>query len=269
MQRLRDLLERVQREGAEQRAHFRRLERGAAAGDGLVQRRKRVAHAALARLRQHGERLRVGLDAFLPADPLHPGHHLVEIHRAETEVLAARGDGGGDLVRLGRAQHEDHPLGRLLERLQQRVEGLAGDLVRFVDDEDLVAVARRPVAHVLPQLAHLVDAAIGGGVDLDHVGRVRRRRSPGSSRTRRRAWPWGPGRSSGSAPGCAPPWSCPCPAGPRRCSRARSGSARWRFPAWSGRAPGSTSSEKVCGRYFRAMTWYMNGGLRLDSPGPG
>ena len=44
-----------------------------------------------------------------------------------------------------------------------------GDLVRFVDDEDFVAVARRPVADVLAQLAHLVDAAIGGGVDFDDV----------------------------------------------------------------------------------------------------
>ena len=58
---------------------------------------------------------------------------------------------------------------RLLDRLQQRVEGFVGDLVRFVDDENLVAVARRPVADVLAQLAHLVDAAIGGRVDLDHV----------------------------------------------------------------------------------------------------
>jgi hypothetical protein len=41
--------------------------------------------------------------------------------------------------------------------------------VRFVDDEDLVAVARGAVADVLAQLAHLVDAAVRGGVDLDDV----------------------------------------------------------------------------------------------------
>ena len=81
---------------------------------------------------------------------------------------------------------------RLLEGLQQRVEGLAGDLVRFVDDEDLVAVARGPVADVLAQLAHLVDAAVGGRVDFDHVHACRRRRSPGSWRTRRRASAVGP-----------------------------------------------------------------------------
>ena len=81
----------------------------------------------------------------------------------------------GILCDFGGAKDEDDPLGRLFERLQQRVERFGGDLVRFVDDEDLVAVARRAVADVLPQLAHLVDAAIRGRVDLDHVDAYRRR----------------------------------------------------------------------------------------------
>ncbi len=44
--------------------------------------------------------------------------------------------------------------------------------MRFVDDENLVAVACRPVADVLAQLAHFVDAAIGRRVNLDHIWRV-------------------------------------------------------------------------------------------------
>ena len=56
-----------------------------------------------------------------------------------------------------------------LQGLEQRVEGLVGDLVGFVDDEDFVAVARRLVADIFAQFAHLIDAAIAGGVDLDHV----------------------------------------------------------------------------------------------------
>ena len=39
----------------------------------------------------------------------------------------------------------------------------------FVDDEDFVAVARRAEADVLAQLAHFVDAAVGGGVDFNDV----------------------------------------------------------------------------------------------------
>ena len=62
--------------------------------------------------------------------------------------------------------------GRLFQRLQQRIEGGVGDLVRLVEDVDLEAVARRTIARGLAQLANLVDAAIGGRVDLDHVHRV-------------------------------------------------------------------------------------------------
>jgi hypothetical protein len=48
-----------------------------------------------------------------------------------------------DLVRLGRREDELHVRRRLLERLQQRVEGLRGEHVHLVDDVDLVAVALR------------------------------------------------------------------------------------------------------------------------------
>ena len=47
----------------------RGIELRAAAGDGLIERRERIAHAAFARLRQHAEHFGVGLDAFLLGDP--------------------------------------------------------------------------------------------------------------------------------------------------------------------------------------------------------
>ena len=78
---------------------------------------------------------------------------------------------GRDRLRLGGAEHEHHPLGRLLQRFQQRVESVVGDLVGFVNDEDLVAVTRRAVTDALSQLANVVDAAVRGGIDLDNVHR--------------------------------------------------------------------------------------------------
>jgi hypothetical protein len=105
-------------------------------------------------------------------------------------VLAARRDGGGNLVRFGGAEHENGPLRRLFDGLEQRVEGFVGDLVGFVDDEDFVAVAHRLVADVLAQLAHFIDAAIGRRVDFDHIHRAAGRRSRGNWRTRRKAWRW-------------------------------------------------------------------------------
>ena len=52
------------------------------------------------------------------------------------------------------------------------VEGGIGNLVRFIEDVDLEAVARRTVAGPLAQLANFVDAAVGGRVNLNNINRV-------------------------------------------------------------------------------------------------
>src|SRR6185436_8779693 len=57
----------------------------------------------------------------------------------------------------------------LLDRFQQRIESFIGDLVRFVDDENLVLVPCRLIPDVLAQLTHFIDAAIGSRVDFDDV----------------------------------------------------------------------------------------------------
>ncbi len=168
-ERLRHLFQQIEGEASEQCAHFVGHKLCSAAGDGLIQRRQRIAHAAISGLRQDGEHFGVRIDAFLFANPLHARDQVLEVHATKTEMLAAAGDGGGDLVRFGGAQDEHGPLGRFFQCLQQRVERFVGDLVRFVDDENFVAVARGTVAYVLAQFAHFVDAAIGRRVDLDHI----------------------------------------------------------------------------------------------------
>ena len=60
---------------------------------------------------------------------------------------------------------------RLLERLEERVPRVRGEHVRLVDDVDLAAQRRRKIADALAQLAHVVDAAIARGVDLEDVDR--------------------------------------------------------------------------------------------------
>ena len=84
-------------------------------------------------------------------------------------MLAARADGLGNIFGLRGRHHEDDVLGRLLQSLQQRVKRRVGDLVGFVQKIDFVAVSRRGIARCVPQFANLVDPAVGGGVDLDHV----------------------------------------------------------------------------------------------------
>ena len=58
---------------------------------------------------------------------------------------------------------------RLLQRLQQGVEGGDGEHVDFVDDVDLVAPLAGGEVDLLAQQANVVDAGVAGGVDLDQV----------------------------------------------------------------------------------------------------
>ena len=74
------------------------------------------------------------------------------------------------LAHLGGGEDELHVPRRLLQRLQERVEGALGEHVHLVDEVDLVARHHRLVARALDDLADVVDAGVGGGVHLQHVG---------------------------------------------------------------------------------------------------
>jgi hypothetical protein len=79
-------------------------------------------------------------------------------------------DGFGDLLELGRRHHEDDVRRRLLDRFQQRVEGVARELVHLVDDEHLVAIAHRCDRQIRDDhLADVVDLGVRRGVDLEDV----------------------------------------------------------------------------------------------------
>src|SRR3569833_3082824 len=58
---------------------------------------------------------------------------------------------------------------RLLQRLQQCVEGVRRQHVDLVDEVHLVAAAGWGVLHVIEQLAGVIDLRSGGGVALDQV----------------------------------------------------------------------------------------------------
>ena len=164
-------------------------------GDGLVHDGERIAHGAVAGLGEQRERGFVRGDAFGGGDGAELGHDVVQLDGVEAEVLAARADGLGNVLGLGGGHHEDDVLGRLFQRLQQGVEGGVGDLVGFVEDVDLVAVAGGAVAGGVAQLADLVDAAIGGGVDLDDVDGVAGANFDAGVADARRARAWGGRRS--------------------------------------------------------------------------
>jgi hypothetical protein len=86
--------------------------------------------------------------------------------------------------------------GRLLERLEEGVGGGPCDLVGLVDDVELRLELGRREHHPLAQVADVVDAAVAGGVDLDHVGRrAGVDRDAGGADVARAAWR-GQGRGS-------------------------------------------------------------------------
>ena len=88
--------------------------------------------------------------------------------RPEREALEPRDDRGADLGRVRGAEDEEHSVGRLFEGLEEDVPALL-DALDLVDDEDLALQVRRGRVDARQQLAHVVDAVVGGRVQLDHV----------------------------------------------------------------------------------------------------
>ena len=86
---------------------------------------------------------------------------------AQVEALAARQDGHRHLADLGGGEDEDDVLRRLLEGLEQAVEGLPREHVHLVDDVDLLAASLRRDADGLAQVADVFDLVVRGGIDLE------------------------------------------------------------------------------------------------------
>ncbi len=141
----------------------------------------------------------------------------------QVEPLAARQHRHRHLVHLGGREQELHVPRRLLQRLQQPVEGRFRQHVDLVDDIDLVARRDRRIAHRLNDLADVVDACVAGGIHLDHVDMPPPRRSPRTARTirtdRSSGRPFRPARCSSAPWRSAARWrSCP-PRAPRSAGR--------------------------------------------------
>ena len=162
------------RRGADQIAHGISGELSAGRRNRLIENRQRVAHGAVAGFGQQSQSIVIGFDLFSPDQIAQLADDVVELHRAKTEVLAARADGLRNVLRLRGRHHEDDVIRRLFQSLEQGIEGRIGDLVRFVENVNLEAVARRTITGGFAQFADFVDPAVGGGVDFDHVNRVAR-----------------------------------------------------------------------------------------------
>src|SRR5262249_32431447 len=149
--------------------HLVRGEPVAAEREQLVQHRLRVAHRAAGAPRDQLERLVVGLHVLGLYDLAQPFDDARQRDAGEVEALAARQDGQRNLLYVGGRENEFDMFGRLLQGLQQGVEGLGRQHMNFIDNIDLVARAAGAVLDVAADLAPFVNAAVAGAVDLEHV----------------------------------------------------------------------------------------------------
>ena len=137
--------------------------------DDLLQHGERIAEGSIRLARHLPQGLGLGVRP-LPFDDLTEAvEDPARADAVERDVLAPRTDRHRDLVGLRGGQDEHHVGGRLLQRLEKGVEGRHGQHVHLVDDVDLVFRGERGQGHVGLELPDLVDAVVGGAVDLDHV----------------------------------------------------------------------------------------------------
>ena len=137
----------------------------------LVESRDAVAERAARAARDQRQRRVGSLDLLGVGDPAQHADELRQPRPREGEGLAARADGLQHLRQVGRAEDEDEVGRRLLDQLQQRVPGGVGELMRLVEDVDLVAALGRLEDDAVADLADVVDPALRGGVHLDDVER--------------------------------------------------------------------------------------------------
>ena len=145
-----------------------------AKGDGLVSQRQCIAHGAPRRPGQQAQRGHFGSHAF---DLQHVREVLADRlggHRAQVELQAARQHSDRHFLRVGGGQHKFQILGRLFQRLQHGIEGRPGEHVNFVNHEHLEAALHRLVDRLLQQGLHVVDAPVGGGIQLGVIDKPAR-----------------------------------------------------------------------------------------------
>jgi len=140
-----------------------------AGGRDLVEDREGVAHGAIGLA---GYYLQCGVFGRYPLGLGHApqlGGDVALGDAGEVVGLAAAKDGRQHLVLLRGGEDEDGVARRLLQGLEESVEGARGEHVHLVDDEDAVAAGGGRHLHLLGQGAHLAHTVVGGGVELDDV----------------------------------------------------------------------------------------------------
>ena len=70
---------------------------------------------------------------------------------------------------LCRGKYEYGILGRLLQRLEERVEGGRGEHVNLIDHVNLVLAVHGRYANLLGQIADIINGVVTGGIKFKHI----------------------------------------------------------------------------------------------------
>jgi ribose 1,5-bisphosphokinase PhnN len=121
---------------------------------------------------ENGQGFIIGGNIFFGGNRAQLVDDLIELDGMKAEMLAARPDGLRNVLSLRGRHHENDVRRRLFQGLEQRIERGIGNLVRFIQNINLVAVTRRAIAGGITQFADLINTAIGGRVDFDYIHRT-------------------------------------------------------------------------------------------------
>ena len=149
--------------------YLRGIYRTVPSGDALVQDAEPVPDGPVGVARDDPKGRIGDIDADITADPSHPLDQDHLRHPLEIQAQAPGKNGGRQLPGLRGRQYESDIFRRFLQSLEEGIESLRRKHVDFVDDVDLVPSCRGGIIDTVPQLADIIDAPVGRGVDLDHI----------------------------------------------------------------------------------------------------
>ena len=135
----------------------------------LIEQRQRVAHAALGKSRNELGRTALEPEPLALCDVLEMPGYKLRVKALEAVPLAAREYRRRYFIELRRCKDEHQVLRRLLENFQQGIERRRGQHVHLVDDVHALFDRDGRKHGLLAQLADVIHAVIGRGVDLDNV----------------------------------------------------------------------------------------------------
>ena len=154
---------------AQHRRYSSAIQLASRIGDGLIEQRQPVTQTAIGCLGQLQHRIGFAVDAFRRKNLVDLAANLRFIQTLQIELQAAAEHRHQQFFRVSGGEQEFDVLGRLFQCLQQRIEGLLGQHVHFVDQIHLVLAAAGHVLRVFDQLAHIVHARVGRGINLQQV----------------------------------------------------------------------------------------------------